>query len=293
MKNRGFYWRRYKIQETLYIGQWCLSSLQSRHLATSHSSPNCHQLPCCILLNLTDGVKFLPFQGDFGFGKSPKLQGTKFALLGDWVTWVTWCFAKISAWDMMHDWVHYYDEAASHQLPIAVAFWIIRIVSAQEYSSLTQNLMQIRCSTCSVILNVMATQYTCSLNNIHHPHWLVQWSHHCSHMGIPVHSPWLPGYIDVMQNILVILTMAGLFLETISVSLKHVGDFHLGLDNVDRVLFKRSNLFHILRSVTWWWRNIRCICKVSGEIGPEDKPIVLQIFESYSGGNEVVGIAPD
>ena len=65
-----------------------------------------------------------------------------------------------------------------------------------------------------------------------------------------VHSPWLPGYIDVMQNILVILTMAGLFLETISVSLKHVGDFHLGLDNVDRVLFKRSNLFHILRSVT-------------------------------------------
>ena len=43
------------------------------------------------------------------------------------------------------------------------------------------------------------------------PHWLVQWSRHCSHMGIPVHSPWLPGYIDVMQTIVVILTMAGLF----------------------------------------------------------------------------------
>ena len=43
------------------------------------------------------------------------------------------------------------------------------------------------------------------------PYWLVQWSHHCSHTRIPVHSPWLPGYIDVAQTILVILTMAGLF----------------------------------------------------------------------------------
>ena len=30
-------------------------------------------------------------------------------------------------------------------------------------------------------------------------------------MRIPVHSPWLLGYIDVMQAILIILTMAGLF----------------------------------------------------------------------------------
>ena len=63
----------------------------------------------------------------------------------------------------------------------------------------------------SLILNVMATQNTCSLNGLYHPHWLVQWSHHCSHMHIPVHSPWLPGYIDVVQTVLIILTMAGLF----------------------------------------------------------------------------------
>ena len=67
--------------------------------------------------------------------------------------------------------------------------------------------MQIRCSTCSVILNVMVTHYTCSLNGIYCPHRLVQWCHHCSHMHIPVHSPWLPGYIDVAQTVLVILTM--------------------------------------------------------------------------------------
>ena len=50
MKNRHIYWRRYKIQETLYIGQWCLSPLQSRHLGTSHSSPNHHPLPYHIFL---------------------------------------------------------------------------------------------------------------------------------------------------------------------------------------------------------------------------------------------------
>ena len=56
---------------------------------------------------------------------------------------------------------------------------------------------------------VMATQYTCSLNGVYRPHWLVQWSHHCSCMHIPVRSPWLPGYIDVVQTIVIILTMAG------------------------------------------------------------------------------------
>ena len=62
MKNRDIYWRRYKIQETLYIGQWGLSPLQSRHIGTSHSSPKCHKLPHHIFLNLIDSLKSLPFQ---------------------------------------------------------------------------------------------------------------------------------------------------------------------------------------------------------------------------------------
>ena len=44
------------------------------------------------------------------------------------------------------------------------AFWVIQIVSVEECSSLTQNLMQSHCSTCSVTLSVTATQYTGSLN---------------------------------------------------------------------------------------------------------------------------------
>ena len=55
------------------------------------------------------------------------------------------------------------DKAAHHQLPIPAAFWIIGIVSMEKCSSLMQNLMQICCSTHTVILNVMATQYTCTI----------------------------------------------------------------------------------------------------------------------------------
>ena len=74
-----------------------------------------------------------------------------------------------------------------------------------------QNLMQIHCSAHSVTLNVMATQYTCSLYDIYHLHWLLHWSNHCSCMSFPAHSLWLPDYIHVSQTILITLTMAELF----------------------------------------------------------------------------------
>ena len=57
-----------------------LSPLQSRHLGTSHSSPNHHQLPCGIFMNLINSLKSLPFKGDFSLGKSQKLQGDKAGL---------------------------------------------------------------------------------------------------------------------------------------------------------------------------------------------------------------------
>ena len=77
----------------------------------------------------------------------------------------------------MHEQAHCRDKAANHQLHVVTAFWIIWIVSGEECSSLMQNLMQIHCSTCSVILNATATHYTCSLNNIYCLHCPVQWVH--------------------------------------------------------------------------------------------------------------------
>ena len=153
----------------------------------------------------------LPFKGDFSFGKSQKSQGTKSGLLGGLSHLGKSMFCQKNLHNMMYERVRCHDEAANHQLPTAAAFWIIQIVSVEESSSLMQNLMQIRCSALSVILNATATQYTCSLHSVYNPHWLEQWSHHCSCMHILVHSPWLPGYINVLQTILIILTMAALF----------------------------------------------------------------------------------
>ena len=71
--------------------------------------------------------------------------------------------------------------------------------------------MQIHC--CTFILNVTATQYTCSLKGVYRPHWWVQRSHPCSQMRVPVHSPWLPLYINVSQPSFFTVPMAGLFLD--------------------------------------------------------------------------------
>ena len=86
---------------------------------------------------------------------------------------------------MMHEWVCCHDEAANHHLPIAAAIWIIWIVSTEECSNLTQNLMQTRCSIHTGILN--ATSHTIHMFTQWHilPPWLVQWSCHCLHT---VHS---------------------------------------------------------------------------------------------------------
>ena len=110
----------------------------------------------------------------------------------------------------MHEWVCCHDEAANHQLPIAAAFWIIQIVSAEECSSLSK----IWCRLVALFAQSFWMQWpysTFSVNKVYCPHWVVQWSHHCSCMHIPVHSPWLSGYTDGLQTILVILTIVGLF----------------------------------------------------------------------------------
>ena len=75
-------------------------------------------------------------------------------------------FHRKTARDMTHEQAHGCDEAANHQLPIAVAFWIIQIVSMEERSSLIHNLMKIHCSARSVILNVMATRCQCLMPSI-------------------------------------------------------------------------------------------------------------------------------
>ena len=64
-----------------------------------------------------------PFKGHFNFGKSQKSQGAKSGCRGaESPGWFD-VSPKISAGDVMHEWARCWDEAAHHQLPIAVAFW--------------------------------------------------------------------------------------------------------------------------------------------------------------------------
>ena len=180
-----------------------------------------------------------PLKGDFSFGKSLKSQDAKSRLQGGWVTWVIWCFPKNSAWDVTQEYCCH--EAANHQLPIAAAFLIIWMVSVKGCSSLMQNVMQIHCTTHSFILNATATQCTCSLNCVYHPYWLAQWSHHCSLMHIPVHSPWLPDYIGVAQTIL-ILIMAWLFPDRLCIyKVKELNWFNV---HILLNLFHGSTIMH-------------------------------------------------
>ena len=71
----GFTYVRSVKYMTLYTGQWSLSPLQSKHLGTSHSSPNHHQLSRHIFLNLISGLKSLPFQRWFLFWEKPEVTG--------------------------------------------------------------------------------------------------------------------------------------------------------------------------------------------------------------------------
>ena len=162
MKNRDIYWSRYKKH-------WTQDNDDSVPFKIGTLGPHTVlpiTISCPIIfswISLTVWNLF-PFKGDFSFGKArscrvPNLncRGTE---LPEWFD----VWPKSFAGDMMHEWAHCRDEAANHHLPIAVAFWNIQIVFTEECLSLMKNLMQIHRSTCSVILNVTATQCTCSLN---------------------------------------------------------------------------------------------------------------------------------
>ena len=117
------YWRRYKIQETLYI--WCLSPLQSRCLGTSHSFPSISSTVQNTLQNpLLESPSATPFYFPEShwwseissllkvilvLRKARSHRAPNLGCRGCWVTWVIWCFAKklctrCDAWMDMLSW---------------------------------------------------------------------------------------------------------------------------------------------------------------------------------------------
>ena len=148
-----------------------------------------------------------PFKSDFSFGKSQMSQGTKSVLYWIWVTWVIWLSPQISVRAMMPEQAHCRGEAASHQLPIAAAFWVIQIVSAEECANLSENWMQICCSTQSFWIWWPHSTHAHSMASMAPRTSIVTSS--LFMLCIPVHPPWLPGYVGVAQTVLVMVAMAG------------------------------------------------------------------------------------
>ena len=138
-----------------------VSPLQSRHLGTSHTSHNLHQLHCGIFLNLINchPVFLSPFYCHRTHCIIPE------SLLNHLNSFCGGIFKLNANFDL---WLYSFSYFECHG-------------------------------------------HTVLTYGIYCPHWLPQWSRHCSHMRIPVHSPWLPGYIDFAQTTLVTLTMAALF----------------------------------------------------------------------------------
>ena len=158
------------------------------------------------------------FKGDFSFGKSQKSQGNKSGLYGGWVTWVIWCFAKKlcrrrDAWmGVLLWWSCQSPVAHSCGLLIIQIFWSSRIFFLKKN---IQAWCKIWCRFIVLFTQSfwMTWPHSNMLTQQHLLPPLLQWSHHCSRMCFPVHSPWLPGYTDVVQTILILLTIAGPFLD--------------------------------------------------------------------------------
>ena len=169
----------------LCIGQWHLSPLKVGYI----SGQNCINITlgphtvfpvtisctCHIFLKLIDSLKSLPFQRWFQFWEKPEVTGSQIwaigglSHLGDLIFWQKLCTRSDARAGTLLWW--------SCQSPVAHSCSLLNHLNSfrKECSSLMQNLMQTHCSTHSVILNTMATQYTCSLNGVYHPHWIVQW----------------------------------------------------------------------------------------------------------------------
>ena len=151
MKSRDIYLRRYKMEETLYIGQWCLSPLQSLkvdvlgpHTVLPASIPlfkNTLQSP----LLESPSAALLYFPESYRWSEisclskvilvSGKARTHRVPHLGCRGTESPEWFnvpPKNSAWDVMREKAHCHDEAANHWLPIAAAVFITLHLSASE-----------------------------------------------------------------------------------------------------------------------------------------------------------------
>ena len=160
-------------------------------------------------------MKSPPFQRWFPFWKRQKLH--LIWAVGGWVTWVSWCSAKklctrCDRWVGMWSWW-------SCQSPVAHSCGLLN-----HPNSFCRGMLKLNAKFDADSLLYSLSHFECDDHTVH---MLTQWhlpppltgtvKYHRSCMRIPVHSPWLPSYINAVQTVLIILTMAGLFPDRIHI----------------------------------------------------------------------------
>ena len=190
-----------------------LGPLQSRHLGTSHSSPNRHQLPIIFSWISSMVWNLFPFKGDFSFGKARSHRGPNLGCKGvESPGWLCVLPKKLrmrsDAWAGMLLWW-------SCQSPVVHSCGLLN-----HPSSFCKGMFKFNAKLDADSLLYSLSHFECDSHTVHMltqqhlpPHWLVQWSRHCSRMRSPAPSSWLPGYMNPVPTNLVTLTVAGLFLD--------------------------------------------------------------------------------
>ena len=192
----------------MYIGQWCLSPLQSRHLGTSDSSPSRHQLPCCIFLishqwcEIFSLSRVILLWGNTRSCRAPNL-GCRGAESPGWFDVTTKNCTKCDPWGNTLSWWSCQSPVVHHcgLLNHLKSFYrrMFNLNSKFDADSLLYKLSHFECDD-HIVLMAHSVDLLPPLT-------------HFSHMCSPVHCPWLPGYINVVQTILLILTKVGHFLN--------------------------------------------------------------------------------
>ena len=179
----------------MYIGQRCLSPLQSRYLGTSHSSSNCNQLPCHIFLNLISGLispflKVILVLRKVRSHRAPNL-GCRGTESPGWFDVSPKNCSRHDAWVGMLSWW-------SFQSPVVHSCCLLN-----QSNSLCRGMFKLNAKFDADSLLYLLSHFECDGHTVHiHAQSiasttpLTSRSRHCSCMCIPVHSPWLPGYIS-------------------------------------------------------------------------------------------------
>ena len=204
MKNRGIYWRSYKIQHCTWDNDASFP-FKVGTLGPHTGLPFTINWPIIFSWISSMVWNLFLFKGDVSFGKSQKLQHQNWVVgrlshLGDLMSrQKTAGVGVLSWWSCQSPGAH---SCGLLNHPYSFCRGMFKLSAKFDVDSLPYLLGHFECDNHTV--HMFTQQHlvppltrTVKLSLFTHVH--------------TVHSPWLPGYADVTQTILIILTTVGLF----------------------------------------------------------------------------------